>query len=366
MSNKKSRILFIVPLPPPVHGSTVMCKYIKDSKLINDEFDCDYVNLSASRSMTEVHKFHVVKIWRMFQAFLLVFGKLMTRRYDLCYVALAFHKSLLKDAPMVLLCKLFRRKVVIHLHGKGASKDAKNGCYRWLLKRTFNNSNVVLLSWLLYPDVEPFVKRENVSICPNGIPTIDCENKERNNPVPRLLFLSNLIISKGVLVLLDALKILMDKGFSFVCDFVGGETTEINEKKFEDEVRNRQLEKIVFYHGRKFGDEKEAFFERSDLFVFPTNEDCFPLVLLEAMQHGLPIVTTNEGAIPDEVINGENGFIGEQKNPSSIANCIEKLLCDEQLRKEMGENGYQKFQKNFTIDAFEMNIKNILVNYLQN
>ena len=360
-----SKILFIVPLPPPVHGSTVMCQYIKDSKLINDEFDCDYVNLSASRNMGEVHSFKFIKIWRFIYAYLDVFFKLMTRRYALCYVALAFHKSLLKDAPFVLLCKLFRKRVIIHLHGKGASQDTENAFYRWLLLITFKKTKVILLSWRLYPDVEQFVKREDVSICPNGIPAVNYEYKKRNNPVPRLLFLSNLIVSKGVLILLDALKILKDKGHSFVCDFVGGETNEIDAKRFSEEVEKRKLNRFVVYHGRKYGEEKEQMFGQTEIFVFPTfyNNECFPLVILEAMQHGLPVVTTDEGAIPDEVIDGENGLIGEQKNPSSIADCIERFLKDELLRKKMGEDGYKKFNQYFTIDAFESNMRNLLVKY---
>lgn len=360
-----SRCLFIVPLPPPVHGSTVMCQYIKDSKLINDEFDCDYVNLSVSRNMGEVHSFNFIKIWRFIYAYLDVFFKLMTRRYALCYVALAFHKSLLKDVPFVLLCKLFQRRVIIHLHGKGASQDAKSSFYRWLLYATFKNTKVILLSWRLYPDVEQFVKREDVSICPNGIPAVNYEYKERNNPVPRLLFLSNLIVSKGVLILLDALKILKDKGNSFICDFVGGETNEIDAKRFSEEVEKRKLNRFVVYHGRKYGEEKEQMFGQTEIFVFPTfyNNECFPLVILEAMQHGLPVVTTDEGAIPDEVIDGENGLIGEQKNPSSIADCIERFLKDELLRKKMGEDGYKKFNQYFTIDAFESNMRNLLVKY---
>ena len=363
----KPKILFIVPLPPPVHGSTVMCKYIKDSQLINDEFDCDYVNLSVSRNMEEVHRFMWVKIWRFIYEYIYVFFKLLSHKYDLCYIAISFHKGLLKDAPFVFLCKLFRRKVVIHLHGKGVSEDAKNGFYRWLLRNTLKNTKVIMLSWLLYPDVKQFVKREDVSICPNGIPVANLEYKERNNPIPRILFLSNLIVSKGVIVLLDALEILKDKGYSFVCDFVGGETNEIDGKRFAEEVNKRGLKQLVVYHGKKYGKDKDSLFTNGDIFVFPTfyNNECFPLVLLEAMAYYLPIVTTNEGAIPDEVTDVENGLIGEQKNPLSIADCIEKLLCDEEMRKEMGKNGHQKLIEHFTIDVYESNIRNILQNYLK-
>lgn len=358
-----SRCLFIVPLPPPVHGSTVMCQYIKDSKLINEQFDCDFVNLSVSRSMTEVHKFHVVKIWRMLHAFFLVFWKLLTKRYDLCYVALAFHKSLLKDAPFVLLCKLFRRTVVIHLHGKGASLDANSSFYKWLLKTTFKNTKVILLSWRLYHDVEQFVKREDVSICPNGIPAVNYGYKERNNPVPRLLFLSNLIVSKGVLVLLDALQMLKDKECSFICDFVGGETNEIDAKRFSEEVEKRDLNRFVVYHGRKYGEEKEQMFDHTDIFIFPTFNDTFGLVNLEAMAHSIPIISTDEGGIPDVVKNCENGLICKSQDTKSLADCIKKLLNDPDLRMKMGEDGYKKYNQYFTIDAFESNMRNLLVKY---
>jgi len=359
---KKSRALFVVPLPPPVHGSTVMCQYIKDSKLINDEFDCDYVNLSVSRNMEEVHRFMWVKIWRFFYAYLDVLFKLLLHRYALCYVALAFHKSLLKDAPFVFLCKLFKRNVVIHLHGKGASVDAKNGFYRWLLRNTFKNTKVIMLSWLLYPDVEEFVRKEDVSICPNGIPIVNSDYKERNNPIPRLLFLSNLIESKGVFILLDALKILKGKGYSFICDFVGGETKEIDRTCFAEEVNKRGLNQLVVYHGKKYGQEKNSLFSNADIFTFPTfyNNECFPLVLLEAMAYYLPIVTTNEGAIPDEVTDGENGLIANRKDIRSLADKIELLIKASELRGKMGRVGYEKYMKEFTLEIFERRMCEIL------
>jgi len=364
MKKDRKRVLFVVPLPPPVHGSTVMCQYIKDSKLINDQFSCDYVNLSASRSTTEVHKFQLVKIWRVLCIFHQVFWHLLMQRYDLCYVALAFHGSLLKDAPVVLLCKLFKRKVVIHLHGKGASEDAQKGFYRWLLKKTFKDVKVILLSWLLYPDIEEFVKKADVMICPNGIPVVEHKTRTRENVVPRMLFLSNLIESKGVIILLDALKILKDKGYSFICDFVGGETAEIDADRFQKEVEERGLNELAIYSGRKYGEEKENSFAQSDIFVFPTyyENECFPLVILEAMQFGLPVVTTNEGAIRDIIKNGENGYISERKNPSLLADCLEHLLENPETITLIGKNNEEKFYQNYRINAYENTLCGIIEN----
>lgn len=177
----------------------------------------------------------------------------------------------------------------------------------------------------------------------------------------RILFLSNLLIEKGVLVLLDALKILKDQSCSFVCSFVGAETAEISADRLREEIQARNIQDVVSYKGKQFGKEKETCIEQADLLVFPTfyQNECFPLVLLEAMQHHLPIVTTDEGGIPDIVKDGENGLICKKNNPGDLAKKIQCLISDPSLRLQMGKNGYMKFRSHFTLDAFEHRLTTI-------
>ena len=364
----KKTIMFIAPLPPPVHGSAVVSQQIKQSQTINNTFQCDWINLSTSRSMDEIGKTTIKKPFRLIVSLFKVFTHLMTRHYDLCYLAITCHGiGFLKDTPFVLLCKLFGKKVIIHQHNKGMSKDIDRWPYKWLIPLCYKNAKVILLSWHLYPDIEKIVPIENVMICPNGIMvdniSLNDNKKEDSNDVPRLLFLSNLIESKGVLVLLDALKILSDRGYSFQCDFVGGETKEIDTKRFVEEVNKRQLNHFVFYQGRKYGKEKYKAFEMSDIFVFPTfyDNETFGLVNLEAMAHRLPIVTTDEGGIPDVVIDGKNGLISKRKDSESLANCISCLLDDEMLRQKMGETGFKMLMEKFTEVKFEQR----MLEYLQ-
>lgn len=372
ITDKKKRILFVGTLPPPVHGSAVVSQQIKDSKLINESFQCDWVNLGTSRRMDEIGKWTLMKPLRLLGSLLRTFWLLLMHRYSLCYLAITCHGGgFLKDAPFVLLCRLFRRKIVIHQHNKGMSKDVDRWPYRWLLPLCYKNAKVILLSWHLYPDIEKVVPKENVMICPNGIKVHEFKSSngltpkdtEEVNRLPRLLFLSNLIESKGVIVLLDALKILADKGYSFQCDFVGGETKEIDAKRFAEEVDKRQLNRLVVYKGRKYGEEKNTIFADADIFIHPTTEDCFPLVLLEAMSYGLPIVTTNEGGIPDIVYDGINGLICEKNNPESLANNIVKLLLDSELRKQMGSNGRKRLNERFTENVLEERMNEILMKW---
>ena len=359
----KPRILFITPLPPPVHGSAMVSQYIKDCKELQEEFVCDFVNLSTSRNIDEIGKKSLMKYIRFIGAYFITFWKLLTKRYALCYLAITCHgMGFLKDAPFVLLCKLFRRRVVIHQHNKGMSNCVGKQPYKWLLPLVYRNTKVILLSWYLYPDIEKVVKKEQVVICPNGIPELFDEEPqfERNNEVPHLLFLSNLIPSKGVYVLLDACKILKDKGYKFVCDFVGGESKEITREGFENAANERGISEYVVYHGPKYGEEKTAFFSNADFFVQPTLNDCFPLTLLEAMQYKLPIVSTREGAVPDIVTDEKNGFVCKREDAVGTAIAIETLLNDKNIRIQMGENGYKIFKEKFTLEKFNKNITRIL------
>ena len=362
----KSRILFIATFPPPIHGSAVVSEQIRNSKVINDAFDGDYVNLGTSRKMVEVRKgglwLNLLKLGRFTGTFFRTLRLLMTHRYDLCYCAITCHgTSFLKDAPIVLLCKLFGRKVIIHQHNKGMAKDVDRPVYRWLLPLVYKNAKVILLSWHLYPDIEKVVKREDVMICPNGIkPTVNPDFKRTPNKIPHMLFLSNLLIDKGVLVLLDALKILKDKGYSFVCDFVGSETKDIDAARFAKEVEKRGLNSLAVYHGRKYGEEKDAYFKQAEAFVLPSFNEAFPLVNLEAMEYKLPIVSTNVGGIPDEVVDGENGYLIKDKESQSLADALCKLLGDESLRQKMGEAGYKKFRAKFTEMCFENQLASTL------
>ena len=360
---KKPRILFITPLPPPVHGSAMVSQYIKDCKELQEEFVCDFVNLSTSRNIDEIGKKSIMKYLRFISAYFITFWKLLTHRHALCYLAITCYGiGFLKDAPFILLCKLFRRKVVIHQHNKGMSGCVDKKPYSWLLPLVYKNTKVILLSWHLYPDIEKVVKKEQIIICPNGIPELFEKEPhiERNNAVPQLLFLSNLIPSKGVYILLDACRILKEKGYKFICNFVGGESKEITKEIFEQAVEERDVKDVAVYHGPKYGKEKTVHFSNADLFIQPTFNDCFPLTLLEAMQYKLPIITTEVGAIPDIVKNGKNGFLCTKESVQSTADAIEILLDSKEKRVEFGSNGYNLFQEYFTLDIFNKNITEII------
>ena len=369
----RNKVLFIMHMPPPVHGAAMVGKYIHDSKIVNETFECRYENMMLASSLEDIGRGGVKKVFNLFAQLRRFNQAIKEFKPDLVYVTPnAAGGAFYKDFIVVQFLKHSLKKhigrsgtpLLLHFHNKGVRSRQNKFLDNFLYKRFFKNVKVILLAESLYSDVQKYVDRENVSICPNGIPrSLDFEpTAARDNAVPKILFLSNLIISKGILVLLDALRILNKKGIPFECTFVGRETEEMNAEKFNAQVAARDLCDKVVYAGCKYGNDKRAYFENADIFAFPTFyfNEAFPLVNIEAMEYKLPVVSTNEGGILGMITDSENGFISEKQNPESLATALQKLLENKSLRIKMGENGYKKFISDFTLNSFESNFTECL------
>jgi glycosyltransferase involved in cell wall biosynthesis len=351
----KPRILAILHLPPPVHGAALMGQYLVESKLIQERFEMRAMNLTLAGSIADIGKWSAQKV--------LAFPKYLNRVRkevkafgpQLVYLTPnAAGAAFYKDFFVALLLKFLGSKIIYHFHNKGVSSRQNRLIDSLTYKLFFRNAKVILLSNLLYADMQKYVKREDVFICPNGIPWLAAETTPQNDSV-NLLFLSNLIPGKGVLVLLEACAILEGQGVSFHCHFAGAETPEIGVGVFTDK-------KNVTYHGSADSKKKAELLQTAQIFVFPTfyPKEAFPLVCLEAMQFSLPVVATSEGGIPDIVEPGETGLLVERENAQDLASALRTLIENPALRQAMGSAGCKKFEAQFTQQHFEERMLQIL------
>jgi glycosyltransferase involved in cell wall biosynthesis len=355
--------------PPPVNGgASFVGKMIKESVCINKAFSTDFINLTTSFNLAKVGKIKFGKYLTTIKIIGKVLLALNKNKYDLCYMTLtATGPGFYKDLLIVAMLKLFRQKILFHFHNKGISNASGNSFNNFFYRYTFKNVKCILISKRLYPDICKYVNPENVYYCPNGIPSYatllhkDVVSKSSSGAICRLLFFSNMMVEKGVYVLLEACSILRDKHLNFECHFVG-DWVDINKESFYKYISRNKLDKNVFAHGPKYDQDKLSYFEDADIFVFPTffHNETFGLVNLEAMQHALPIVSTPEGGIPDVVVDGVTGFLVPQKDAQALANALEKLIVCPELRQSMGLAGNKRFYDLFTVDNFENNLKKIL------
>ncbi len=351
------KILFLVQLPPPVHGASIMNQHVINI-FEKSKYTIRTIELRFVESIDQIGKVSFLKIIRFLNVGYNIFKNILFWRPDIVYFTLSpFGGAFYRDVVYVFILKIFRVKIAYHLHGKGIKNNFNKWWKKVLYKFVFKNTTVIHLSPILEEDIKELDYSE-IYFVPNGIENTKYIEREQSKNTTNLLFLSNLIFSKGLFVLLEACKLLKEKELNFNLNIVGKEG-DITFDELESRIKLLELKGTIQILGPRYDDEKYMVLNSSDALVFPTYCDCFPLVLLEGMQFGLPIVSTYEGAIPEIVDDGVNGFLIKQKDAHALAEKLEILIRDKHLREKMGRAGREKFLKEYTIEKFEENVHRV-------
>jgi len=359
----KNKILFFIQLPPPVHGSSIVGKMILDNLKINNNFNTFYINSLLSTNTGQGNIFKTEKIISYFKIIRSFIKQVHSFKPDLFYIAMtASGIGFLKDFPFILYCRLKKIKVVIHLHNKGIAKYSKNLIYRLLYFIVFKKSKVIVLSEKLLIDIPNYINNNDIYICNNGMKKLVIQTpKKKTTKKVRILFISNLIESKGVFILLESLKLLLENNISFYCNIVGG-VADVSEEILLKKINDLGLLNYVKYLGKLYGEKKDKIFKESDIFVFPTyyKNEAFPLVILESFMYGIPVITTNEGGISDIVRNEINGLIIKKESSYDAFRAIQKLINEPRLYEKISLNCINDFNNKYTKEIFDDRIYGIL------
>jgi glycosyltransferase involved in cell wall biosynthesis len=369
MTEKKlPGLLFVVQLPPPLHGASMMNRHIVDSELLKKHFRTETVNLHFAETVQELGKFSLAKVWMTFVFAFEIAVRAIRFRPDLVYFNLTPKGfALYRDSFYVMILKMLGRKIVFHLQSKGIRENAEHSrLKKFLYKCVFRNSRIICLSPRLTEDFD-LVYSGKPFFIPNGIELqqgSEAPAVKSSNNIPRIMYLSHYLKSKGILVLIDALAILKSRGNLFTARLIGP-PADFSITELQSIAAGKSLQDEVEITGPRYGDDKFHEFRQSDIFVFPTYSEVFGLVILEAMQFSLPVVATMEGGIPDIIRDGETGFLVEARNAEILADKLEILMKDSGMRYRMGQAGHARFLQYYTIDKFEMNILDALQTVLK-
>lgn len=173
------------------------------------------------------------------------------------------------------------------------------------------------------------------------------------NEVPVLLFVAQLAERKGAPFLVEACRILEERGMSFHCIIVGG--GEVEKAQLERLVARYGLQKHVSLTGALPQEEVRTHFERADVFVLPCitaqngDMDGIPVALMEAMAMEVPTVSTYVSGIPELIEHGASGLLVQEKDAVALADALQQLLEDEQLRPDLGRAGRRKIVREFDL-----------------
>ena len=198
-----------------------------------------------------------------------------------------------------------------------------------------------------------WIPEEKRAVLPNSIeeallvsdPEIDLKRSSRDRNTLRLLYLSNMIESKGYLDVVRAAGLLRERGVSFHLDMVGHWYREVDEKAYEAMIQSEGLSGCIVHHGPVSDRKKiKAFHLAADVFLLPTYypTEAQPVSIIEALSAGTPVVTTAQGGIPGMVRDEIEALIVRPRNPAEIANAVERF-SDPELWESLSRHCRQRF-----------------------
>jgi glycosyltransferase involved in cell wall biosynthesis len=171
-------------------------------------------------------------------------------------------------------------------------------------------------------------------------PSVPALRPDFDPRTPRLLYAGRIIREKGLFQTIDAVHLLRERGYSPSLRIVGWEDPkEPIIQLLREHAEELGLSRAVEFPGyRPAGSALTSIYRDADVFLLPSYLEGFPHSIIEAMAAGLPVVTTRVGGIPDWLRDGEDAILVEPSSAISLADGIERVLCDRQLRSRLAES----------------------------
>ena len=219
-----------------------------------------------------------------------------------------FGVPFLRDVFLVTLIRLFKVKRILHLRGLGIKNNYKGKFKTALYNFAFKNAYVIILNDNQFKDIN-FLPYKECFVIPDGMEDEASEFLNKNLKQEKtLLFLSNYVKDKGVLLFIDLVEALIKKGH-YIKAFMAGADADVSKKQIEDLCIEKGINNQVEVNGPIFDKQKFELYSKASIFIFPSFIDLNPGVVIEAMQSKLPVISTPVGGIPEIVDNNKTGFI---------------------------------------------------------
>ena len=254
--------------------------------------------------------------------------------------------------------KLFRIPLVLNFHGAELLLIRKKKWVKPFLKFAIGQAQAVFANSSFTASKIKALRNVNVEWSPYGT-TLESSAASEVEAVPhpingkfKILFVGRHIERKGICYLIEAAKYLPRDKFEIRIVGVG----DLTEKLKDLAAHNAGNAEIVFT-GKLSPEDLAKEYRTANVFTLPAIIDSkgdtegLGVVLIEAMELGLPIVASNVGGIPDVVIDGESGILVPEKDPQALANAFKRLESEPGLVKQLLEGSRKRIRECFTWDG---------------
>ena len=294
-----------------------------------------------------------------------------------CYYLISITKAgFTKDFFVIWWAAIWRKRIIVHLHSAGYAEfySSQHPCGRWIIRKTLNRCDRIITLGESMRHQFDFVSNfeSRVVVIRNGPPLeiserISIPKTLQNNRSIGVLYLSNMIPSKGFFDLVKAARILESEfPGKYRFDLCGAFGVSGNESEFPrnsseliEVLRNWNLTSVVQYHGTIEGAYKDKLLRDSKIFVLPTKypTEGQPISIIEAMAYGTPVIATRWKGIIEQVLEGKTGYYVDFFSPEDIAKKIVDISTSPSHYEELSKQSYEYYLEYFTRKA---HIKNMV------
>lgn len=347
-------------------GPALATEIILNSDLKN-EFELYHFDTRINASVADMGKLKPGKIQIIRNQYSAFKSMLKTVKPQLVLIPIGQTTAgFFKDVPFIRMAHKSGAKVVIQLRGSAWRTwfDKLDALRQMGVKRQLNKvSGAIVLGENLRYIFRDLIPEEKIFVVPNG-GDYSFPKKSENKEI-QITYLANYLPGKGIQEVLRAMNILSRKRDlpPYKLNGYGSWNSESYRSQCESVTKNLPSVRL---HKSIVGDAKWKVLADSDIFVFaPSLPEGHPWSIVEALAAGLPVVSTDRGAIAQSVKDGENGFLLVDPDPETIAEKLEVLICDTDLRKRMGERSREMYNSDFTAQAMVGNLGKVFNQILQ-
>ncbi|HEY7534042.1 MAG TPA: glycosyltransferase family 4 protein [Nitrospiraceae bacterium] len=352
---EKPTLLIIGPTPPPYHGVAVAVETLMESDL-RDSFHLVHLDLADRRGIAHVNNPDLHDVVLFIRQWCCLLGLLYRTRPTTTYLVMSQTTiGVLRDTFLMWPVLLAGSRVVAHLHGGHFKTWYESTAFVMKVYARIALTwidRVIVLGESLRAQFEGLIPPDRITVVPNGIdvPAISTSNTHREySERYRVLHLSTLNRQKGALVLLQAIPTILQARGNVEFVLAGPWSDPSDREEAMSLIHEHHLVSFVHLPGQVDSVHKLALLADADLFVFPgVQQEGQPLVVLEAMAAGLPIIYTNRGCLRETVIDGVSGLEVRCNDPGHLAERILWLLDHPAERLRMGKAAQRRQQQLFT------------------
>lgn len=260
---------------------------------------------------------------------------------------------LVRDTGLLIIAKLFKKKVIIFFHGWKISFVnflEKYYLCRYLFIKIYSIADKIIVLGEDFKNtlVTWGIEKKNIHVSKMMFDgSLFCRrNSYRNENKIKFLYLGRLQDIKGIFDIVKAFSLLKTKEYDFHFSFVGSPVNENTLNNLKSRIKDAGLSKYSSLKGFVSGKDKIKQFSNADVFVFPSYTEGCPNAVLEAMAAGLFIISTNVGALKEIVIDGKNGFLVRVGDAVDLSKKIEKAIKSKEFVNKIGrQNRIEAFNK---------------------